>query len=125
LTYEGRVETAEIRGSCPAGYMELKGTPAPPSPEFRCVYDGYSSDPVVARVGTSYPFSLGSMHCTVEPQQFDHALFIIGGDGYITQQVTGFGTMTLVDPYHARYVDRSGGVLTFVAISSVRVPPCL
>ncbi len=125
MTYEGRAETAQIRGSCPDGYMALTRDPAPPTPLFRCVYDGYSSTPIVARLGVSYPYTLGSLHCGIGPQQFDDAVFITDGPAFVTPMPTGFGRVTLTDAYHARYVDRNTVVVTLVAVSSARVPACL
>jgi hypothetical protein len=125
VTYEGRTETAQIRGSCPDGYMALTQDPAPPTPAFRCVYDGYNSAPIVARIGVSYPYMLGPLHCGIGTQQFDHAVFIPVGPAFVNPMPTGFGTMTLTDAYHARYVDRNAVVVTLVAVSSVRVPGCL
>ena len=89
-----------------------------------CVYDGNSSDPIVARVGTPYPFSLGLLHCGIEPQFFDAAVFIVA-QASPEGVSTGLGTMTRIDPYHARYVDSDGTVITFVAVSSVQVPGCM
>lgn len=71
-----------------------------------------------------YPFELTNLHCGIAPDQFDYALFIPTGSDEVTPQLTGFGTMTLTDPYHAHYRDQGGAEVSFVAVSSVQVPLC-
>lgn len=45
VTYFGRAETAEMRGSCPVGYVPPMFQPRPPAPGVGCVYDSISSRP--------------------------------------------------------------------------------
>lgn len=49
LHYGGYPETAKERGSCAKGYLQTDPHVDAPGPDFRCVYNASSDDPIHAR----------------------------------------------------------------------------
>jgi hypothetical protein len=123
--YVSRPETADIRGSCPAGYEQR---PDVPEPAFKCIYDSFSPDPVAAKFGVAYPFLVHN-HCGVQVEQFDDRVFVADG---LYPSGTGpgggrdaFGTMTLTSQDKAQFQGRAGYVVALHAVSAApHMPGC-